>query len=428
MSNMPNTKGHPNIVKREKDSHTLPEREPNILQKQILDMANRTSCLGKGSPAVKQEQYVLQQRQRSVASHDFPESREEEKFWSCNNEIERDLDIAMQIPDSHPGIPQQESNSHLASHVMEDFSKIPKDEPADLHLRQCPDTGVQTSSTCNGETITEKSEMVAEITESVNGVPALQSNEQMLTQSSQPIKILEKLQPRRNPDAGGCSSQPDQVTASSGHPVNFAAVPREKSQPDNSQLRLDRDHVSLGKEEKGTDTKSESLQGSSLSIGVPVPQSCQESYTYSTKFEKVEKLQPRRNLDIVVQESYADAVSTPSKTPDKGLDDGYNWRKYGQKLVKGNKSVRSYYKCTYPSCQAKKQVERSHDESRSDINYLGNHHHQKPQQSPLVTSTLQVRTPEMLTIASTSKGKCECHFMNDSQYHVSPVVFDHLIL
>lgn len=383
MSDMPNTKSHPNSVKLEKDSHTLPEKEPNILQKQILDMANRTSCLDKGSPAAKQE--------------------------ACNNENEKDSDISMQIPDSHPGIPHQESNPHLPSHVMEDFSKIPKDEPADLHLRQSPVFGVQTSSICNGETTTENSEMVAETTESVNGVPALQSNEQMLTQSSQPIKVLEKLQPRRNPDAGGCSSQPDRVTVSSGHSVNFSAVPKEKPQPDNLELRHDRDHASLGKEEKGT----ESLQGSSLSIGVPVPQPCQESYTYTTKFEKVEKLQPRRNLDSVVQESHADAVSTPSKTPDKGLEDGYNWRKYGQKLVKGNKFVRSYYKCTYPSCQAKKQVERSHDECRSDINYLGNHHHQKPQQSPLVTGTLQVRTPEMLPIASTSKGKCECHCMND---------------
>ncbi|XP_043689383.1 probable WRKY transcription factor 20 isoform X3 [Telopea speciosissima] len=62
-------------------------------------------------------------------------------------------------------------------------------------------------------------------------------------------------------------------------------------------------------------------------------------------------------------------------------DDGYNWRKYGQKHVKGSEFPRSYYKCTHPNCQVKKQFERSHDGQITEIIYKGSHDHPKPQPS-----------------------------------------------
>ncbi|MED6107708.1 hypothetical protein PIB30_016538 [Stylosanthes scabra] len=59
-------------------------------------------------------------------------------------------------------------------------------------------------------------------------------------------------------------------------------------------------------------------------------------------------------------------------------EDGYNWRKYGQKQVKGSEYPRSYYKCTQPNCQVKKKVERSHDGQITEIIYKGTHNHAKP--------------------------------------------------
>ncbi|XP_065875492.1 WRKY transcription factor 1 [Euphorbia lathyris] len=64
---------------------------------------------------------------------------------------------------------------------------------------------------------------------------------------------------------------------------------------------------------------------------------------------------------------------------EKVSEDGYHWRKYGQKLVKGNEFIRSYYKCTHPSCLVKKQLERSQDGKISDIVYFGHHDHPKPE-------------------------------------------------
>lgn len=58
-------------------------------------------------------------------------------------------------------------------------------------------------------------------------------------------------------------------------------------------------------------------------------------------------------------------------------EDGYNWRKYGQKQVKGSEYPRSYYKCTHLNCQVKKKVERSHNGNIAEIIYKGHHNHLK---------------------------------------------------
>ncbi|KAJ9549386.1 hypothetical protein OSB04_021929 [Centaurea solstitialis] len=58
------------------------------------------------------------------------------------------------------------------------------------------------------------------------------------------------------------------------------------------------------------------------------------------------------------------------------LDDGYRWRKYGQKAVKNNKFPRNYYRCTYQGCNVKKQVQRlSSDDGVVVTTYEGVHTH-----------------------------------------------------
>nr|UVI62155.1 WRKY transcription factor [Rehmannia glutinosa] len=59
-------------------------------------------------------------------------------------------------------------------------------------------------------------------------------------------------------------------------------------------------------------------------------------------------------------------------------DDGYNWRKYGQKQVKGSEYPRSYYKCTHPNCPTKKKIERSYEGHITEIIYKGAHNHPRP--------------------------------------------------
>ncbi|XP_078433337.1 putative WRKY transcription factor 4 [Wolffia australiana] len=74
-------------------------------------------------------------------------------------------------------------------------------------------------------------------------------------------------------------------------------------------------------------------------------------------------------------EAKAESTQTGSmKTP----GDGFNWRKYGQKQVKGTENARSYYRCTHASCPAKKKVEHRHDGLVLEVIYRGGHNHEPP--------------------------------------------------
>lgn len=77
--------------------------------------------------------------------------------------------------------------------------------------------------------------------------------------------------------------------------------------------------------------------------------------------------------------NYQQPQQQPTQTLSRRSDDGYNWRKYGQKQVKGSENPRSYYKCTYPNCPTKKKVERSIEGQVTEIVYKGTHNHPKPQ-------------------------------------------------
>ncbi|XP_020547504.1 probable WRKY transcription factor 30 isoform X1 [Sesamum indicum] len=65
------------------------------------------------------------------------------------------------------------------------------------------------------------------------------------------------------------------------------------------------------------------------------------------------------------------------RAPEELDDDGYCWRKYGQKDILGAKYPRSYFRCLYrytQGCMATKQVQRSDDEPLIyDTTYTGKH-------------------------------------------------------
>ncbi|XP_023515298.1 probable WRKY transcription factor 4 [Cucurbita pepo subsp. pepo] len=128
------------------------------------------------------------------------------------------------------------------------------------------------------------------------------------------------------------------------------------------------------------------IQAASLSPSVaPFASSLELSTTFLGEKTKDHPMQPpfpnagvasKEVLDISQSEQ---RVQSSLCTVGRPADDGYNWRKYGQKQVKGGEFPRSYYKCTHPNCPVRKKVERSLEGQVTEIIYKGEHNHKQPQ-------------------------------------------------
>ncbi|XAR65566.1 hypothetical protein NMG60_11009726 [Bertholletia excelsa] len=221
--------------------------------------------------------------------------------------------------------------------------------------------------------------------------------------SNRVIEIISKGEHNHDP--------PRRINCTKENQLALCSAPATTAQPETRLTDLDSSASSkeLVREKSAVpETKGQNSSASAVTAEVDI------------KEEHIDEPEPKRRMKKA-NSAYSASPSKPGKKPkivvhaagDVGISgDGYRWRKYGQKMVKGNPHPRNYYRCTSAGCPVRKHIERAVDNSSAVIiTYKGVHDHNMPvpkkrhgpPNAPLVAAAapasmnnLQLKKPEVI--------------------------------
>ncbi|KAG9443248.1 hypothetical protein H6P81_014588 [Aristolochia fimbriata] len=147
------------------------------------------------------------------------------------------------------------------------------------------------------------------------------------------------------------------------------------------------------------------------------PEPSQEYYARPSRKRKDSKSKKKEKIR-------SERVAAPrTGNLDLPPDDGYTWRKYGQKEILGSTFPRSYYRCTHSKlcgCEAKKHVQRAEDDPFVlEVTYWGNHSCHTSPTPLLLPSTLLIQHQHNMDSLSSLKSSWDVLNPSDDPLHAA---------
>lgn len=110
---------------------------------------------------------------------------------------------------------------------------------------------------------------------------------------------------------------------------------------------------------------------------IPIQSALEEVTRHERGAETPARRKTRKSQ--LAEKSHGQRIAVKTRSDVDVLDDGFKWRKYGQKAVKNCRHPRGYYHCVERSCTIKKRVQRlDMDPNYVLTTYEGFHNHPTP--------------------------------------------------